>query len=270
MTHSPLSDWPLAERARIHGVLTDIDDTLTTDGAITPDALAALHALRAAGLPVFAITGRPAGWSEPFALAWPVDAIVAENGAVALWRGADGALQKDWLQDEATRNANFARLQAVAQRVLAELSHARLSQDSPGRETDIAIDHSEFAHLHEADIRRVVALMREGGLNATVSSIHINGWIGEHHKLEGARWIVRQRLGRTLDAEIDRWVYVGDSTNDALMFGHFPHSVGVANIARFWDQLAQRPRYVTLGERGAGFAEVAQAVLAARTAGGRA
>lgn len=270
MTHSPLSDWPLAERARIHGVLTDIDDTLTTDGAITPDALAALQALRAAGLPVFAITGRPAGWSEPFALAWPVDAIVAENGAVALWRGADGALQKDWLQDETTRSANFARLQAVAQQVLAELPHARLSQDSPGRETDIAIDHSEFAHLHEADIQRVVALMREGGLNATVSSIHINGWIGEHHKLEGARWIVRQRLGRTLDAEIDHWVYVGDSTNDALMFGHFPHSVGVANIARFWDQLAQRPRYVTSGERGAGFAEVAQAVLAARPAGARA
>jgi HAD superfamily hydrolase (TIGR01484 family) len=268
MPHFPpapaLSDWPPAERARIHGVLTDIDDTLTTEGAITPDALAALHQLRAAGLPVFAITGRPAGWSEPFALAWPVDAIVAENGAVALWRGDDGSLQKDWLQDEATRRANFAQLQAVARRILAELPHARLSQDSPGRETDIAIDHSEFARLGEADIARVVALMRDGGLNATVSSIHINGWIGDHHKLEGARWIVRHRLGRDLDAERDRWVYVGDSTNDALMFGHFPHSVGVANVARFWAQLAQRPRYVARGERGAGFAETARALLSAR------
>lgn len=262
-----LSDWPLTDRARIHGVLTDIDDTLTTDGAITPDALAALHALRAAGLPVFAITGRPAGWSEPFAVAWPVDAIVAENGAVALWRGADGSLRKDWLQDEATRRTNFARLQAVAQRILAELPHTRLSQDSPGRETDIAIDHSEFAHLPDTDIARVVALMRDGGLHATVSSIHINGWIGDHDKLEGARWIVRQRLGRELDAELERWVYVGDSTNDARMFGHFPHSVGVANVARFWRQLAQHPRYVCAGERGAGFAEVAQAVLAARPGG---
>lgn len=259
-----LADWPLAERTRILGVLTDIDDTLTTDGAITPDALTALHALRDAGLPVFAITGRPAGWSEPFALAWPVDAIVAENGAVALWRGDDGSLQKDWLQDAATRRENFARLQAVAQRVQAELPHARLSQDSPGRETDIAIDHSEFALLDEADIARVVALMREGGLNATVSSIHINGWIGEHHKLEGARWIVRKRLGRALDAERDRWLYVGDSTNDALMFGHFPNSIGVANVARFWSQLAQRPRYVTACERGAGFAEAVRALLTAR------
>jgi HAD superfamily hydrolase (TIGR01484 family) len=269
MTHLSLSDWPLADRTRIHGVLTDIDDTLTTDGALTPDALAALHALRAAGLPVFAITGRPAGWSEPFARAWPVDAIVAENGAVALWRGADGALQKAYLQDAATRHANFLQLQAVAQRVLAELPHATLSQDSAGRETDIAIDHSEFAHLGEADIDHVVQIMRAGGLNATVSSIHINGWIGDHDKLAGARWIVREHLGRDLDAERAHWVYVGDSTNDATMFGHFPHSVGVANVARFWDRLAQRPRYVTQGERGAGFAEVARAVLSARTTGTR-
>ncbi len=214
---------------------------------------------------MFAITGRPAGWSEAFALAWPVNAIVAENGAVALWRGADGTLQKAWLQDEATRRANFAQLRAVAQTILTALPHTRLSQDSPGRETDIAIDHSEHAHLSDADIARTVAILRAEGLTATVSSIHINGWIGAHDKLSGARWIVRERLGRDLDAEIDRWVYVGDSTNDAAMFARFPHSVGVANIARFWHQLAHHPRYVAPRERGQGFADVAGAVLATRT-----
>lgn len=267
MTPLSLSDWPPPDRARIHGVLTDIDDTLTTDGAITPDALAALHALRAAGLPVFAITGRPSGWSEPFALDWPVDAIVAENGAVALWRGADGSLNKAYAQDAATRRANTLQRRAVIQAILSALPHARLSQDSAGRETDIAIDHSEFAHLSDADIDRVVQLMQDGGLSATVSSIHINGWIGDHDKLAGARWIVRERLGRDLDAERTQWVYVGDSTNDATMFGHCPHSVGVANVARFWDQLTQRPRYVTRSERGAGFAEMAHALLSARTTG---
>jgi HAD superfamily hydrolase (TIGR01484 family) len=264
MRMNPLQLWPAADRARIHGVLTDIDDTLTTEGAITPDALDALHRLRAAGLPVFAITGRPAGWSEAFALAWPVDAIVAENGAVALWRGASGELLRDYLQDAPTRAAHFAKLQATARRVLAELPQTRLATDSAGRETDIAIDHSEFAHLSDADIAAVVQLMKSEGLNATVSSIHINGWIGEHDKLAGARWIVRSRLGRALDDELDRWVYVGDSTNDARMFGHFPHSVGVANVARFWGALTQHPRYVAAGERGAGFAEVAEAVLGAR------
>jgi hypothetical protein len=261
---SPLSQWSAAARASVHGVLTDIDDTLTTEGAITPEALAALHRLRAAGLPVFAITGRPAGWSEAFALAWPVNAIVAENGAVALSRKADGMLQKAYLQSDPVRRTNFARLQTVAQHILQTLPQARLATDSAGRETDIAIDHSEFAHLSEPDIAQVVALMREGGLNATVSSIHINGWIGGHDKLEGARWIVREHLGRALDDELERWVYVGDSTNDSRMFGHFPHSVGVANVARFLPSLSHPPRYITPSERGAGFAEVVDALLAAR------
>jgi HAD superfamily hydrolase (TIGR01484 family) len=264
-TALPLERWPLAERARIRGVLTDIDDTLTIDGALAEEARTALQRLREAGVPVFSITGRPAGWSEPFALEWPVQAIVAENGAVALWREADGRLGKDWLQDAATRARNAMRLQAVAREVLRRLPHARLATDSAGRETDIAIDHSEHAHLPEADIAEVVRIMQATGLRATVSSIHINGWIGDHDKLVGARWIVRQRLGIDLDTELERWVYVGDSTNDAGMFAHCVHSVGVANVRRFWDRLAHKPRYVTRGERGAGFAEVAEAVLAART-----
>ena len=74
------------------GVLTDIDDTLTTEGAITADALGALQRLRDTGIHVIAITGRPMGWSEPFARDWPIDAIVAENGAVALFRDAGGSL----------------------------------------------------------------------------------------------------------------------------------------------------------------------------------
>ena len=274
----PLSHWPTETRASIQGILTDIDDTLTTDGAITPDALQALGALKASGLHVIPITGRPVGWSEPFAATWPVDAIVAENGAVALQRSAEVFDQKSLLpnhskreqlskiyqQDAATRAANYANMQQVLAQIEREVPGARRATDSPGRETDIAIDHSEFTHLPQEAIDHAVRIMRNAGMNATVSSIHINGWFGAHNKLEGARWIVRELFGRNLDAEIDRWVYVGDSTNDQVMFEHFPHSVGVANIARFVPQLTHRPRFVTQGERGAGFAEVARAVLAAR------
>lgn len=260
----PLSTWPAAARRAVAGVFTDIDDTLTTEGAITPDALAALGRLRAAGLHVIPITGRPVGWSEPFALAWPVDAIVAENGAVALVRGADGRLRKLYQQDAATRAANFARMQQVLARVEREIPGARRAEDSPGRETDIAVDHSEFTHLPQDRIDAVVALMRAEGMTATVSSIHINGWYGGHNKLEGARWIVRQLLDTDLEAQLDRWAYVGDSTNDVLMFEHFAHSIGVANIERFAAQLTHPPRYVTPGERGAGFSQVADALLAGR------
>jgi HAD superfamily hydrolase (TIGR01484 family) len=262
----PLRNWPAAARAGIVGVLTDIDDTLTTEGAVTADVLAALAALAGAGLHVIPITGRPVGWSEPFARDWPVDAIVAENGSVTLTRTASGTLRKLYTQGAAERAANYARMQQVARRIVREVPGATISRDSGGRETDIAIDHGEFSHLPQEAIDRVVALMRAEGMNATVSSIHVNGWYGGHNKLEGARWAVRELLARELEDELERWVYVGDSTNDVLMFQHFPHSVGVANIRRFEDQLAFKPRYVTEGERGAGFAELARTLLDARGA----
>lgn len=268
-----LSQWPLADRRRISGVFTDIDDTLTTDGTITPDALAALHDLKAAGFEVIAITGRPAGWSEPCVREWPVDAIVAENGAVLLQNSYKNGLQcneygckqllKSYQQSDAVRTINYARMQHVGKRVLREVPDSLMAQDSAGRETDLAIDHSEFTQLPPEKIAQVAAIMRAEGMTATVSSIHINGWFGVHNKLEGARWVVRQLWSRELDAEMERWVYVGDSTNDQLMFKSFSNSVGVANIERFMSTIGSKPSYVTPSARGAGFAEVAAAVLAA-------
>jgi len=258
LAQSPPQTW-----AAVRGLLTDIDDTLTRDGAIEPSALDALHRLRAAGVPVIAITGRPMGWSKPFARDWPIDAIVVENGAVALFRDGTG-LCVEYAQDAPTRSQNARRLAAAAARVLREVPGATLAGDSAGRVTDIAIDHGEFAQLTSAQIEQVVVVMRSLGMHASVSSIHINGWYGEHDKLSGARWIVKRLLRRDLDAEAAQWVYVGDSTNDQSMFAHFPLSVGVANLLRFADELTVWPAYLTQGERGAGFAEVADTLLSVR------
>ena len=270
----PLNTWSLAARNRITGIFTDIDDTLTTDGVITPDALGALSKLKAQGLSVIAITGRPAGWSEPFAIAWPVDAIVAENGAVLLQQmhkkelqtneNARKQLSKSYQQSHLVRADNFARMQQISQRILHDVPGTLLAQDSAGRETDMAIDHSEFTQLPPEKMAQVVAIMQAEGMNATVSSIHINGWFGTHSKLTGACWAVRELFSRDLMPEIGNWAFVGDSTNDQLMFEAFPNSIGVANVRRFEAQLASLPRYITLGERGAGFAEVSQAILIAQ------
>ena len=249
--------------AGVAGVLTDIDDTLTREGVIEPAAQHALGELRAAGVPVIAITGRPMGWSDPFVRDGRLPVVVAENGAVALFREA-GALRVEYAQDEATRRANAVKLRAAAARIVREVPGATLARDSAGRVTDIAIDHSEFAHLDAATVERVVAIMRSEGMAATVSSIHVNGWFGDHTKLSGARWIVQRLFGRDLDAELPRWAYVGDSTNDQEMFAHFPLSIGVANLMRFTAQLRVWPAYLTSAERGEGFAEVAAALLAAR------
>ena len=275
-TMQPLATLPDGAWSEVRGIFTDVDDTLTTDGAVTADALQALDELADAGLTVIPVTGRPIGWSEPFARAWPVRAIVAENGAVAWVASGDvdhqmspqrlmgnrEQLSKLYQQDANTCTRNLAQLQRTAARVLREVPGATLARDSAGRETDIAIDHGEFTHLDAARIDEVVRIMRDEGLNATVSSIHINGWIGAHDKWQGACWIARELLGIDLPAQVERWVFVGDSTNDQVMFRHFTHSVGVANIRRFEQQLRFKPRYVTRGERGAGFAEVARTLLA--------
>ena len=253
----PLSSWPQTAREKIVGVFTDIDDTLTTEGAITSDALQALSDLKAAGLMVIPITGRPVGWSLPFASTWPVNALVAENGAVALWHDASkNQIDKIYQQDSATRSHNFEQMQRIAQKVLKEIPGTVMAQDSAGRETDIAFDHSEFHQLRTSQIQQVVQLLQQEGLTATVSSIHINAWFGSHNKWQGAQWILKQLTGRDLKQELDQWVYVGDSTNDQIMFEHFTHSVGVANILRFEKELQHLPEYIATQERGAGFSEV--------------
>jgi hypothetical protein len=188
----------LQQLRTLRGVLTDIDDTLTADGRIEPVARQALQALADAGMPVIAVTGRPAGWSEPCALHWPLAAVVAENGAVLLRREGDG-LQRLFIDDEATRHAHRQRLRYRAQVVLLAVPGATLARDSAGRLTDIAIDHSEFAHLDAEAIAAVVALMQQHGLTATVSSIHpknssypdaANAPGGQNGPREGAIWLL--------------------------------------------------------------------------------
>ncbi|WAC73558.1 HAD hydrolase family protein [Roseateles sp. SL47] len=275
----PLIFCSREEWRAVQGVLTDIDDTLTTDGRLAPAAREALQRLAQAGVPVIAITGRPAGWSEPMARDWPVLGIVAENGGVLLRRGdagPDGVVHADgvhessanrpverlFTQDAPTRRQHAARLRQCTDDILARVPGARLATDSAGRQTDIAIDHSEHAHLPPEGIEAVCGIMRAHGLQATVSSIHINGWIGSHNKWTAAEWAVPVLTGRDFDPA--RWLYVGDSSNDQLMFERLPLTVGVANIRRFLPVLAHLPAYVTEGERGDGFAEVVQALLAAR------
>ncbi|MDO8284460.1 MAG: HAD-IIB family hydrolase [Rhodoferax sp.] len=279
----PLADWPASERRGIVGVFTDIDDTLTTQGAITADALQALADLKAAGLTVIAITGRPIGWCAAFMTGpapWPVDAMVAENGAVAFVHARpagttsqigpepssnkDSLLSKLYQQDAVTRAANQMRMQQIGARVMFEVPGVFITRDSVGRETDLAFDYHEHARLTPETVQRVVSLLQGYGMHTTVSSIHIHGCFGNFDKWQGANWIVRELLGRDLAQELDRWVFVGDSGNDQAMFEHFTHSVGVANIRHCADRLTHLPRYIAPSERGAGFAEVAKAITGSR------
>jgi len=243
------------------GVFCDIDDTLTHDGELVPEAFLALHRLRDAGLRVVPVTGRPGGWVDHLARMWPVDGVVGENGGLWFHRSPEG-LVRGFLQDEPTRRANRARLDALAATILARVPGCALASDQPYRDLDLAIDFCEdVPALDDAAIDAIVACFEEAGATCKVSSIHVNGWFGRFDKLEGCRRLVADRWGEDLDEQLDRWIYVGDSANDEPMFATFPGSVGVANVEPFLRRMTSWPRYVTRGEGGHGFAEVAHQLL---------
>jgi HAD superfamily hydrolase (TIGR01484 family) len=262
----PLDNFPMPVRRLIRGVLTDIDDTLTTDGRLTAAAYAAVERLRGSGLMVVPITGRPAGWCDHIARMWPVDAVVGENGAFYFhYDGAARKLLKRFLAPEAERAANRQRLTVLRERILAAVPGAAVASDQLYREADLAIDFCEdVPPLARADVDRIVAMFADAGAAAKVSSIHVNGWFGRYDKLGMTRIMLRECFDIDLDSERDAFVFAGDSPNDAPMFEFFPHSVGVANIVKFADRMTALPAYVTRERCGAGFVELADALIAAR------
>ena len=73
-----------------------------------------------------------------------------------------------------------------------------------------------------------------------------------------------EHFGTTREAMGERVAFIGDSPNDAPMFGSFPCSIGVANLERFFDVLDAYPRWMTQLPGGLGFRELADRLLAAR------
>ena len=127
---------------QITGILCDIDDTLTHDGRLVPEAFMMLAKAQASGLKVVPITGRPGGWVDQIARMWPVDAVVGENGG--LWFWFDGQkLQRRFKQSDSVRRDNRKRLNALADVILKSVPGTALASDQPYRDLDLAIDFCE-------------------------------------------------------------------------------------------------------------------------------
>jgi HAD superfamily hydrolase (TIGR01484 family) len=258
----PVAEMPAAGRLR--GLLFDIDDTLTTDGRLGAQAYVALEQLKRAGRIVVPITGRPAGWCDHIARMWPVDAVVGENGAF-YFSYAEGKLLKRYQDPAKVRARNRTRLAKIGARILQAVPGSALASDQAYRETDLAIDYCEdVAPLPLEAAENIAGLMRAEGMTAKISSIHVNGWFGNYDKLATTRQLFAEVFNLSPEILQHEFAFAGDSPNDAPMFGHFDHSVGVANVARFTGRLDAEPKYVTRAFAGAGFAELAVLLLGAR------
>lgn len=261
-----LASLPNSRAAAVRIVLTDIDDTLTTDGRLPADAYHALESLETAGIQVIPITGRPAGWCDHIARMWPVKAVVGENGAFyyAYDRQARRMTTHYWA-DAATRAANRVRLNAIRDRVLREVPGTAVASDQDYRVADLAIDFCEdVPALTDEAVSRIVTIFEEAGAQAKVSSIHVNGWFGDYNKLSMTRTLFQREWGEDIDQRLSECLFIGDSPNDEPMFEFFPLSVGVANIQALLHRLTHKPAYVASRHGGGGFVEMAHRLLQAR------
>ena len=262
----PLAEFAADARRAVRFVLTDIDDTLTLEGRMPSAAFAAMERLRQAGLKVIPVTGRPAGWCDHIARMWPVDGVVGENGAFYfLYDEGQRTMARRYWKNAEERAADRRRLADLGARIVAAVPGAAVATDQGFRETDLAIDYREDVQpLSAEEAERIVGLLEAAGARAKVSSIHVNGWFGDYDKLTMTRLMFDERFGLDLDAARETIVFVGDSPNDAPMFGYFPHSVGVANVRDFVGRLEAEPTWVSEGRGGHGFVELADALIAAR------
>ena len=262
LTDVPYELWKdIAERAR--GMFTDIDDTLTERGHLVPEACAALHALRVAGLRTVLVTGRPLGWAQVLVTLLPVDAAIAENGAVAAL--PDGS--RLYFDDDDARRRGAEQKAAARAHVARELPWVKPATDQCLRDVDLAYDIDEHEHLSLDDIHRARAVLESHGLHTTRSSIHLHGTYSSADKAKMSARVAAHLWNEPMDVLRERYFYVGDSPNDAPAFAFFRHAVGVANVERHHAALlALKVRLwaVTDLPGGRGFEELTTRILEAR------
>ena len=247
--------------AAIRGVLTDIDDTLTTRGRLTADAYAAMERLRAAG------QARDPDHRPPGGMVRPHRADVAG-------RRASSARTARCTCATTPRARRLVRRFVVDERDAAREPRAArggrrrgssravpgcaLASDQLYREADLAIDFREdVPALPREAVDRIVAMMEAEGMTAKVSSIHVNGWFGALRQAAMTRALLAEASASTSTRSASASSSSATRRTTRRCSRFFPNAVGVANVREFADRIATLPAYVTRAEAGAGFAELA-------------
>lgn len=272
------------ESKAIKYVFTDIDDTLTHEGKLHPEAYESLWRLFDAGIKVIPVTGRPAGWCEMILRFWPVEAVIGENGGFYfIFDNADKKttdkknntpdnnkqsdeggkkVKRHFFNTDKERAENKKKLEQIKTKVLKKVPGSAVASDQFTRLMDLAIDFCEdVPALSKENINTIVKVFEEHGAQAKVSSIHVNGWFGDYNKVRMIKEFCRQELGEDFSKINPQAIFVGDSPNDQESFEAFENSIGVKNIESFLPSLTHPPKWITNYNGGLGFKEVTDNIL---------
>jgi len=254
---------PPSDARALLGVLFDLDDTVLDAGRLSVEALGALYRLNEAGLILVGVTGRPASWGQVLTRQWPVSGMVTENGIIALTKANNRVLVLD-RADAKERAERRTRLLGLVRELGQRFPELEASDDVAGRFADYSFDIAESRVVPEAVVQAATEFARNEGARVVRSSIQLHLSYDADDKASGAVRFLQ--LVHGIDATVARYrfAFVGDSENDAPCFAAFELSVGVANLR---GRPSLLPRYRASRPTGAGFAEVAAALLELRSGG---
>ncbi|MDJ0707128.1 MAG: HAD family hydrolase [Leptolyngbyaceae cyanobacterium MO_188.B28] len=238
-------------------IATDMDGTLTQQGQFTPRLLQSLQDLAAAGLSVVIVTGRSAGWVNGLAHYLPVAGAIAENGGLFYPKDQPEPLMLSKIPDLARHRRQLADFFQQLQR---KFPHLQESTDNRFRLTDWTFD---VQGLSQADLQWLNQTCQSRGWGFTYSTVqcHIKPLMQD--KAIGLQQVLQKYFPQVSPAQV---LTVGDSPNDESLFdaATFPHSVGVANVAHYVDQLTHQPAYMTDAPEVAGFCQLVERVVKQR------
>lgn len=251
------------ETRELRGLLFDLDDTVLTHGVLTRAAYEAIWDLHEAGFGLVAVTGRPSGWAEVIARQWPVDGVVAENGAVFVVReGAGVQVLFDGPEPEVRDRRE--RLDRLVAEVAVAMPDLGLADDVRARRSDVAWDIGERVTVAPERVEELARRVVAAGARTTRSTVHLHASFERDDKASGATRFLRDHRGEDPGSALALWAFVGDSPNDRACFSAFRLTFGVANVTRYTSAFAVPPRWVTHAARGEGFAELARTLVAKR------
>ena len=148
------------ERENIKLVITDVDDTITTGGKLYPDTLSCLWRLKRSGRMVVLLTGGSAGWADVYIRQWPVDAVIAESGAMILAHKTGGDIFYTYNPaiDSEARRKKDALLKLTAGLTLSSDQYARIY--------DVAYDKSRLDRAERHTLLQLIKARAEQPLKA--------------------------------------------------------------------------------------------------------
>ena len=255
----------MPDLSSIRFLLTDVDDTLTTQGRLLPETLQAIYSLHEAGIKVIPVTGGCAGWCDQMVRTWPVDAVIGENGAFYFTLDEKKRIcQTSWHSEQEMKEKQKHLLE-IATSILHTHPEVKLARDQAFRLADVAIDYNQdITGVSARQVQSIIDIFQQHGANARASSIHVNAWFGNYSKRAMSERLLKQVYGITEAEILSCAAYVGDAPNDEPMFSWLKYTFGVSNINRHLEGMSYHPAHILSQECGRGFAELSGLILQSR------